>query len=191
MLLPPRAAARAGYSRSHVMMRLPTPQPPAPLSPLLLLGDGSVLLCYSLSSSITGLFRAEEYLEPPALLQDIVDISLAFDQAGALALGWILASLATGATSHRWLALPWEEHQRSALGVNKLLPTWMLAWPLFEMMKVVAASQLASWSTVALATDLPQLAQLSSVQTLATDGAGLLLIIALWRSWLLRWWNRW
>jgi hypothetical protein len=168
------------------VMRMP-PSPP-PLSGFLAATDSAVLFCYSLSASIADLFTSGEYMQPPVVaFQDVIDITRALDYAVALALGWLLASAASGLCSFEWMALPFEEHRRSALGLHRMLPTWLLAWPLGEAFKYATALSIAQWSTATIGSGALGL----SIEMVARDGAGILVTMLLWRSWLLSWANRW
>ena len=173
--------------------RLPPPPPP-PLSSLLLATDGSILLSYSLSASIARLFTSGEYIEvmdtsrPFVEFKDFVDIVFVFDSAAALALGWLLAGAVSGVCSVDWLALPADEHDKSALGLYRVLPTWLLAWPLSEGFKAVAGEGIKSWSMWTTGGAFLQNVDASSA---AVDGVALLIVIVLWRKWLLGWVNRW
>ena len=150
--------------------------------------DAAVLFCYSLSGSIAELFTSGEYLTPPgAGIGDLIDITRALDYAVALALGWLLACAASGMCSFEWMALPFDEHRRSALGLYRMLPTWVLAWPLSEALKYAASLGIAQWSTATTGSGVLGM----NMDTVAIDGAGVLLVMAIWRNWLLCWANRW
>ena len=185
------------------------PSPP-PLSGPLLLADSGMLSLYSMSASITGLFTSGEYLEPPGLAvsaQDFVEISLAFDQAAALALGWCVASALTGIVcSESWFNIEGDEHRQAPLGIAGLLSNWVVSWPLGIALKATAAYGLAlthSASVVSSAGSLVYFLGASSyatdpasaaadlvLRTAGSDGAGALLVLTLWRTWLLRWTGR-
>ena len=106
----------------------PPPPPPPPLSPALLAADGAVVAGYSISCSLVGLFTSGAYLEPPIVsFQDVIDIAYAFDVAAALSLGWMLASAAVGAASNDWIT---QDHSASPIGLSRVLPAWLLGWPL-------------------------------------------------------------
>jgi len=66
-----------GFSRSCLAV-MTAQQPEPPLSQGLLLTDGAVVACYSISCSMVSLFQSEEYLEPPVItVQDVIDIAYA------------------------------------------------------------------------------------------------------------------
>jgi len=175
-----------GFSRSCLAV-MTAQQPEPPLSQGLLLTDGAVVACYSISCSMVSLFQSEEYLEPPVItVQDVIDIAYAFDNAAALVVGWMIASAVAGASSVDWFG---SDHGRSPIGLNRVLPAWLLGWPLGSALKLIASLQFARWT--ALATGTSAALTLVDAQMVAMDGAGLLLVIALWRTWLLTWANRW
>ncbi len=171
----------------------PRPPPPPPrLSLALLAADGSIAVLFSLACSIGALFQNGEYLEPArldSLASDMTDIALALDDAAALAVGWLLAAAATGACDEDWVSLPDEEHERSPVGSSRVLRTWALGWPLGEALKQVAEDA-ASLSRRGEALEYVHV----DWGTVAIDGAGLILVFAVWRGWLRRndpfnpWW---
>lgn len=194
--------------RSYPMMG-----PRSPLSPSLLSTDSSVLFAYSLSSSITDLFREQGYLEPSLTTsaQDVVDIVLAFDRGSALALGWVIAAAATGIASESWLTLDSEDHERAPLGVSGLLLSWIIAWPLGQVFKAAAfwsvfgsgwAASIVGSTSAPNPSFLPSSAMLDDPLSLEAlvrdlvgaipDGAGTLITMILWRRFLLwrgEWWQ--
>ena len=247
------AAAALHHARAPFacMCEPPPPPPQTPLSSSLLAIDGALLFCYSLSASIAALFTSGEYLEP-AIVQpsDFIDITLALDSAASLALGWGVASVATGVCSEDWLGLDADEHVKAPLGLAGVLSNWLLAWPLGVALKCLAAYGLAyeeggaagieSWrqvlegaaataaaqmETAAVGVDaapeaassallasepmvgmvgssvLPNapldaagdasavLASMFDANAAAMDGAGMLIVIFVWRSWLLSFWT--
>ena len=158
----------------------PPPPPPPPLSPALLAADGAVVAGYSISCSLVGLFTSGAYLEPPIVsFQDVIDIAYAFDVAAALSIGWMIASAAVGAASNDWIT---QDHSASPIGLSRVLPAWLLGWPLGVALKAAAALQFATW------TNLPTIVD---AHTASMDGAGLLLVVAMYRASLLWWINRW
>lgn len=169
----------------------PPPPTPTPLSAGLLITDGSVCTLYSFSSSIAGLFTSGEYLEATldVTAQDIVDLAVAFDSALALALGWCLASAVTGVCSEEWWSLSAEDHSSSALGVSGVLRNWIVGWPLGELLRTLALAGIVGggWATVG---EVPSMGLVEVATKAASDGAGLLVCLTLWRSFLLNWWAR-
>ena len=115
-----------------------------------------------------------------------MDLTIAFDNAAALALGWCVASIITGVCADDWLSLPADEHASSFLGVKGVLANWLIAAPLGQALKALALYGVLTggWSAVGEATlpavDLPALAN-----TFALDVSGLLLSLTLWRRFLL------
>ena len=151
---------------------LPPPPPPSPISPQLCLLDANILLCYSLVVSITGLFKSGEYLEPPIIVaQDFIDISLAFGSASSLILAWLVAGSLCGACREDWLSLEAESHESAPLGASRLLTSWAASVPLLLLERGVAAPPPAIADTLAD----------TSAQALAV-----LVVLTLWRRWLLR-----
>ena len=168
----------------------PPPPPPTPLSAGLLVTDGAVCMLYSFSSSIAGLFTSGEYLEPTldVTAQDVVDLAVAFDSALALALGWCLASAVTGCVcSEDWFGLPAEEHAGSALGVKDVLKNWIVGWPLGELLRALALFGIVAGGW-AMPSELPATGLPAIASSLASDGAGTLVALTLWRRFLLMWW---
>jgi len=163
------------------------PPPPAP-SAGLLATDGAVLMLYSFSASIAGLFTSGEFLEPSLMVtsQDLVDLVVAFDSAGALALGWCLASIVTNVCAQEWLELPPDAHTGSVLGVKGVLQNWLLGFPLGLALRAMAllAMSTGGWATT---NELPPLDAAALVESAGVDGAGTLLALTLWRRWLLAW----
>ena len=166
-------------ARSSVLQACERPQ----LSAGIVATDSAVVSLYSLSTSITSLFTSGEYLEPPVVtMQDFVDIGYAFECATALAVGWAIASALVGASTDDWF---FQEHRNSPIGLYRVLPAWLLAWPLGAAFKAVATLEYARATPGVTASIL-------DMQAIAMDGAGLLLVLAAWRTWLLAWANeRW
>ena len=169
-----------------VMSMIPSPSPPPPPPPFsvgLLATDTAAFTCYQISTDIAALFTNGEYLEPPRLstFQDISDIATTFNNAAALAVGWIIGSTLAGACREDWLSLPSEQHQRSLLGLYRVLPAWLIGWPLAEALKFV--TEAARQDGLLANLDLGAIGK---------DGVAVLLVAVLWRTWLLRWAaNRW
>ena len=165
-------------------IRMASPPPPSPLSPGLLAADCAVISAYSISGAITSLFTNQEYLNPPVVAaQDLVDIAYTFNSAAALAAGWAVAAAVTGASRIDWSFL---DHSESPIGLAKVLPCWLLSWPVGVTLKALAALEFAQWSSQTFVS----LEGLVDMQTAAADGAGVLLTVALWRTWLLWWANQ-
>jgi len=107
--------------------------------------------------------------------QDFIDITLAFNSAAALALGWLLAGTVTGISRESWFSLSAEDHQSSVLGISGVLRTWLLAWPLGQALKQLALGSAADAFDLTVA---------------ANDGTGMLIVCLVWRR-LLLWRNGW
>ena len=114
---------------------------------------------------------------PVVTMQDFVDIGYAFECAAALAVGWAIASALVGASTDDWF---FQEHRNSPIGLYRVLPAWLLAWPLGAAFKAVATLEYARATPGVTASIL-------DMQAIAMDGAGLLLVLAAWRTWLLAW----
>ena len=108
-------------------------------------------------------------------MEAAVGIAYAFDCAVAMIFGWAFASVLTGAASMDWLS---SDHQRSPIGLSRVLPAWLLGWPLSTAFKAAASLQVSGTF-------------MTNVQGVASDGAGLLLVVAFWRACLLARANRW
>lgn len=176
MPMPPligTSLAHPGTMRGTVLEACERP----PLSTGIVATDAAVVSLYSLSTSVTMLFTSGEYLEPPVVsLQDFVDIGYAFECAAALVAGWAIGSLIAGASSSDWF---FKEHATAPLGLYRVLPAWLLAWPLGAALKLLATEEYARAT--------PGITAAVDMQAIAMDGAGLLLCIWLWRTWLLAW----
>ena len=165
------------------------PPPKSPLSPVLLAADCAVILLYALGGSVASLFTSGEYLAAgPAFLvswQDVADIALAFDRAAALALGWAVGSAAAGASAADWAGL---DHAQAPLGVPaRVLPAWLLAWPLACALEAALAGPVLRWSAAAGAP--ASLSVPLDLQAVLMEGVGLLVVLTLWRRWLLQRYN--
>ena len=186
LLAPPSVMMAA--PRSIVTMASPESEPP-PLDTGLLAADGGICLLYSFSSSIAALFTSGEFLDPSLVVssRDLVDLTVAFDSATALALGWCLAcAIAPTGVCADWLGRPLEEHAASALGVKGVFANWLIGFPLGEILKAIALYGIfvGGWASQS---ELP-LASASDFElarNVALDGAGLLVALTLWRRWLL------
>ena len=110
-------------------------------------------------------------------------MAVAFDSALALALGWCLASVVTGVCSQDWLALSADEHAGSVLGVKGILSNWLLGFPLGEVIKALALYSVfaGGWAST------PGVSPAEIASSVALDGAGTLVVITLWRRWLVTW----
>ena len=176
MPMPPligTSLAHPGTMRGTVLEACERP----PLSTGIVATDAAVVSLYSLSTSVTMLFTSGEYLEPPVVsLQDFVDIGYAFECAAALVAGWAIGSLIAGASSSDWF---FKEHATAPLGLYRVLPAWLLAWPLGAALKLLATEEYARAT--------PGITAAVDMQAIAMDGAGLLVSIWLWRTWLLAW----
>lgn len=186
---PPSLSPRPSVRRSP-----PQPPEPTPISLQLCLLDGNVLLCYSMLSSIGGLFSSGEWLEPPVVTaQDFVDISAAFGSASTLVVAWLIAASLCGACREDWFALEGNEHRQAPLGVSRLLASWAAAVPIVLVLRAAAAAtSAASEPTMEPPSATGVAAAILSSHTTAfvVDNAGqalaVLVVLTIWRRWLLQ-----
>jgi hypothetical protein len=162
------------------------PETPAPsgLDLQLCLLDGNVLLCYSLLASIGGLFTSGELYASADMGKDLLDISLAFSAASSLIVSWLLAASLCGACREDWLFLEGDEHVQAPLGVSRLLASWFIAAPLLLLVR-------AASSTVPPALFDADAWRRADLSLLLSDAASadyfaVLVVMTLWRRWLLR-----
>mmetsp|Transcript_50457 Transcript_50457/g.121297 ORF Transcript_50457/g.121297 Transcript_50457/m.121297 type:complete len:233 (+) Transcript_50457:82-780(+) len=165
--------------------RRPPPEtPPSGLDLQLCLLDGNVLLCYSLLASIGGLFTSGELYASADMGKDLLDISLAFSAASSLIFSWLLAAALCGACREDWLFLEGDEHAQAPLGVSRLLASWFIAAP--TLLLVRAAS-----STIPPALFDADAWRRADLSLLLSDAASadyfaVLIVMTLWRRWLLQ-----
>ena len=170
----------------------PQPPEPSPISLQLCLLDGNVLLCYSMLSSIAGLFSSGEFLEPPVVTaQDFVDISAAFGSASTLVVAWLIAASLCGACREDWFALEGDEHRQAPLGASRLLASWAASVPIVLMLRAAAAA-IGAASEPTMEPAAAGAAAILSTQAAAfvADNAGqalaVLVVLTVWRRWLLQ-----
>ena len=177
--------------RAHRVLLSATPEPSPPPEPSpsgldlqLCLLDGNVLLCYSLFASIGGLFTSGEMYASADLAKDLLDISLAFSVASSLVISWLLAASLCGACREDWFFLEGDEHVQAPLGVSRLLASWLVAAPLLLLVR-------AASSTVPPALFDADAWRRADISLLLGDAASadyfaVLVVMTLWRRWLLR-----
>ena len=183
---PPRAHLLLSATPPTPPPRKPPPETPSPsgLDLQLCLLDGNVLLCYSLLASIGGLFTSGELYASADMGKDLLDISLAFSAASSLIVSWLLAASLCGACREDWLFLEGDEHAQAPLGVSRLLASWFIAAPLLLLVR-------AASSTVPPALFDADAWRRADLSLLLSDAASadyfaVLVVMTLWRRWLLR-----
>ena len=179
--LPAHRATTLSATPTPPPQKPPPPAPPSGLDLQLCLLDGNVLLCYSLLASIGGLFTSGDLYASADMSKDLLDISLAFSAASSLIVSWLLAATLCGACREDWLFLEGDEHAQAPLGVSRLLASWALAAPLLLLVR-------AASSTIPPAlfeADAPGISLLLS-DAASADYFAVLVVMTLWRRWLLR-----
>lgn len=145
--------------------------------------DASALFIYTLLTAIGTMLTNGEYLQPPIVSSsDFFEIALALNTGAAHALAWLLAGALTGLTAVSWLQLDEDNHAASPVRVAGLLRTWLLSCPLYEGLHAAARLSLG----------MPTGMLVSPPAEMATEALGVLVIMALWRRFVIErlWWWR-